>query len=41
MHMQVHGLYRPDSCEHEMHFSRVSNIDAKAGVSEDLASQFQ
>jgi GntR family transcriptional regulator len=36
----LHGLYRPDRYEYEMHLSRVGSIDAKVWVSRDLSAQF-
>ena len=36
----LHGLYRPDRYEYEMHLSRVGSIDAKVWVSKELPAQF-
>jgi GntR family transcriptional regulator len=36
----LHGLYRPDRYEYEMHLSRVGSIDAKVWVSKDFSAQF-
>ena len=36
----LHGLYRPDLYQYEMHLSRVGGIDAKVWVSTELSAQF-